>query len=60
MDTSRIDTDKERIRELKDKSEDITQDTAKKGKAKNGKQDVKEVPKKKNRYVIKAVFREKG
>lgn len=47
MDTSRIDTDKERIRELKDKSEDITQDTAKKGKAKNGKRDVKEAPKKK-------------
>lgn len=34
MGTSRIDTDKERIRELEDKSEDITQDTAKKGKAK--------------------------
>lgn len=29
---SRIDTDKERIRELEDKSEHITQDTAKKGK----------------------------
>lgn len=34
MSTSRIDTDRERIRELEDKSKDITQATAKKEKAK--------------------------
>lgn len=60
MSKSRVDTGKERIRELEDKSEEIIQDTAKKERQRNGKHEMLKGSGRKKWNVRKAIFRENG
>lgn len=60
MNKSRIATDKERIRELEDKSEEITQGTAQKERQRNTKHEMLRGSGRKNRMRERQYFRENG